>query len=163
MSTHRASWAEYQRLRTTGVNPATAAVLAAGQPPRPDDERAYWRQLARGTPTTLETRTAHATAQRHRRRARSLATRPDAGSMAVDALPTLCEHNVIGVSRRPYLRLRPVALGSTGLSAIALWICSGVISALRRSRAKRTTADRLTSILGRRRAPAKRTSSMKAS
>jgi hypothetical protein len=69
-STDRASWTEYQRLLTTGVNPATAAVLAAGQP-RPDDERAYWRQLARGTPTTPATRAAHATAQRQRRRART--------------------------------------------------------------------------------------------
>jgi hypothetical protein len=67
-STHRASWTEYQRLRTAGVNPTTAAVLTAGRP-RPDDERAYWRQLARGTPTTPATRAAHATAQRQRRRA----------------------------------------------------------------------------------------------
>jgi hypothetical protein len=58
-STHRASWTEYQRLLTAGVNPTTAAVLASGQP-RPDDERAYWRQLA------------HATAQQQRRRAWSL-------------------------------------------------------------------------------------------
>jgi hypothetical protein len=70
LSTYRASWAEYQRLLTAGVNPATAAVLAAGRP-RPDNERAYWRQIARGTPTTPETRAAHAAAQRHRRRARS--------------------------------------------------------------------------------------------
>jgi hypothetical protein len=68
-STDRASWTEYQRLLTAGVTPATAAVLAAGQPPRPDDERAYWRQLARGTPTTPTTRAAHAEAQRRRRRA----------------------------------------------------------------------------------------------
>jgi hypothetical protein len=51
-STHPASWTEHQRLLTAGVNPTTAAVLASGQSPRPDDERAYWRQLARGTPTT---------------------------------------------------------------------------------------------------------------
>jgi hypothetical protein len=70
-STDRASWTEYQRLRTAGVTPATAAVLAAGRP-RPDDERAYWRQLARGTPTTPATRAAHAEAQRHRRGAGSL-------------------------------------------------------------------------------------------
>jgi hypothetical protein len=65
-STDRASWTEYQRLLTAGVTPATAAVLAAGRP-RPDDERAYWRQLARGTPTTPTTRAAHAAAQRQRR------------------------------------------------------------------------------------------------
>jgi hypothetical protein len=65
-SIHRASWTEYQRLRTAGVNPTTAAVLTAGRP-RPDDERAYWRQLARGTPTTPATRAAHAAAQRQRR------------------------------------------------------------------------------------------------
>jgi hypothetical protein len=65
-STDRASWTEYQRLLTAGVNPATAAVLAAGRPRR-DDERAYWRQLARGTPTTAATRAAHAAAQRRRR------------------------------------------------------------------------------------------------
>jgi hypothetical protein len=59
----RASWTEYQRLLTAGVNPTTAAVLAAGRL-RPDDERAYWRQLARGTPTTPATRAA----QRRRRR-----------------------------------------------------------------------------------------------
>ncbi len=68
-STARASWTEYQRLLAAGVNPTTAAVLAAGQP-RPNDERAYWRQLARGTPTTPTTPAAHATAQRQRRRAR---------------------------------------------------------------------------------------------
>jgi hypothetical protein len=67
LSTYRASWAEYQRLRAAGVNPTTAAVLATGRP-RPDNERAYWRQLARGTPTTPTTRAAHAAAQRHRRR-----------------------------------------------------------------------------------------------
>ena len=66
---HRASWTEYQRLLTAGVNPTTAAILATGQP-QPDDEHAYWRQLARGTPTTPTTRAAHATAQRQRRRAR---------------------------------------------------------------------------------------------
>jgi hypothetical protein len=71
LNPHCASWAEYQRLLTAGVNPATAAVLAAGRP-RPDNERAYWRQIARGTPTTPETRAAHAAAQRHRRRARSM-------------------------------------------------------------------------------------------
>jgi hypothetical protein len=65
---HRASWTEYQRLLTAGVNPTTAAILATGQPP-PDNERAYWRQLARGTPTTPETRAAHAAAQRQRRAA----------------------------------------------------------------------------------------------
>jgi hypothetical protein len=70
-STHRASWTEYQRLLTAGVNPTTAAVLASGQP-RPDDERAYWRQLAHRTPTTPATRAAHATAQQQRRRAWSL-------------------------------------------------------------------------------------------
>jgi hypothetical protein len=32
-STDRASWTEYQRLLTAGVTPATAALLAAGQPP----------------------------------------------------------------------------------------------------------------------------------
>ncbi len=68
---HRASWTEYQRLLTAGVNPTTAALLAAGQP-HPDDEHAYWRQLAHHTPTPPETRAAHATAQRQRRRARSL-------------------------------------------------------------------------------------------
>ena len=47
-STDRASWTEYQRLLTAGGNPATATVLAAGRP-RPDDDRANWRQLARGT------------------------------------------------------------------------------------------------------------------
>jgi hypothetical protein len=67
---YRASWAEYQRLLTAGVNPTTAAVLAIGRPP-PEDERAYWRQLAHGTPTTPTTRAAHATAQRQRRRARN--------------------------------------------------------------------------------------------
>jgi hypothetical protein len=67
-NTARASWTEYQRLLTAGVNPTTAALLAAGQP-RPDDERAYWRQLAHRTPTTPTTRAAHATAQRQRRRA----------------------------------------------------------------------------------------------
>jgi hypothetical protein len=66
-SPDRASWAEYQRLRTAGVNPTAAAVLAIGRP-RPDDERAYWRQLAHGTPTTPTTRAAHAAAQRQRRR-----------------------------------------------------------------------------------------------
>jgi hypothetical protein len=80
-SPDRASWTEYQRLLTAGVNPTTAAVLAAGHP-RPDDERTYWRQLAHGIPTTPTTRAAHATAQRQRRRAQSLATRPDAVSMA---------------------------------------------------------------------------------
>ena len=65
---HRASWTEYQRLLTAGVIPATAAVLAAGRP-QPDDERAYWRQLAHGTPTTPATRAAHAAAQRRRRAA----------------------------------------------------------------------------------------------
>jgi hypothetical protein len=65
---HRASWTEYQRLLTAGVNPTTAAILATGQP-HPDDERAYWRQLAHHTPTTPTTRAAHATAQRQRRRA----------------------------------------------------------------------------------------------
>src|SRR3954467_11180472 len=64
----RASWTEYQRLLTAGVNPTTAAILATGQPP-PDDERAYWRQLAHGTPTPPTTRAAHATAQRQRRAA----------------------------------------------------------------------------------------------
>ena len=59
----RASWTEYQRLLTAGVNPTAAAVLASGQP-RADDERAYWRQLARSTPTTPTTRAA---AQRQRR------------------------------------------------------------------------------------------------
>jgi hypothetical protein len=68
-STHRASWTEYQRLLTAGVNPTTAALLAAGQP-RPDDERTYWRQLAHHTPTT---RAAHATAQRQRQRQRRAA------------------------------------------------------------------------------------------
>jgi hypothetical protein len=68
MTTHRASWTEYQRLLTAGVNPTTAALLATGQP-RPDDERAYWRQLAHGIPTTPATRAAHAAAQRQRRRA----------------------------------------------------------------------------------------------
>jgi hypothetical protein len=68
-TTGRASWTEYQRLLTAGVNPTTAAILATGQP-RPDDERAYWRQLAHRTPTTPTTRAAHATAQRQRRRAR---------------------------------------------------------------------------------------------
>jgi hypothetical protein len=67
-STHRASWTEYQRLLTAGVTPTTAALLAAGQP-RPDDERAYWRQLAHRTPTTPTTRAAHAEAQRQRRAA----------------------------------------------------------------------------------------------
>jgi hypothetical protein len=66
--TDRASWTEYQRLLTAGVNPTTAAVLATGRPSRPDDERAYWRQLAHGTPTTPATRAAHAAAQRQRRR-----------------------------------------------------------------------------------------------
>src|SRR3954447_16936562 len=65
---HRASWTEYQRLLTAGVNPTTAAILATGHPP-PDDERAYWRQLAHHTPTTPATRAAHATAQRQRRSA----------------------------------------------------------------------------------------------
>jgi hypothetical protein len=64
----RASWTEYQRLLTAGVNPTAAAVLAAGRL-RPDDERTYWRQLAHGTPTTPATRAAHAAAQRRRRRA----------------------------------------------------------------------------------------------
>jgi hypothetical protein len=68
LRTDRASWAEYQRLLTAGVNPITAAVLATGQP-RPDDEHAYWRQLAHGTPTTPATRAAHAEAQRQRRTA----------------------------------------------------------------------------------------------
>ena len=63
---HRASWTEYQRLLTAGVNPTTAAVLAAGRL-RPDDERTYWRQLAHRTPTTPATRDAHAAAQRQRR------------------------------------------------------------------------------------------------
>jgi hypothetical protein len=67
-STDRASWTEYQRLLTVGVNPATATVLAAGRP-RPDDDRANWRQLAHGTPTTPATRAAHAAAQRRRRAA----------------------------------------------------------------------------------------------
>jgi hypothetical protein len=67
-TTGRASWTEYQRLLTAGVNPTTAAILATGQP-HPDDERAYWRQLAHRTPTTPETRAAHAAAQRQRRRA----------------------------------------------------------------------------------------------
>jgi hypothetical protein len=67
-SIHRASWTEYQRLLTAGVNTTTAAILATGQP-HPDDERAYWRQLAHRTPTTPETRAAHATAQRQRRAA----------------------------------------------------------------------------------------------
>jgi hypothetical protein len=67
-STDRASWTEYQRLLTAGVNPITAAVLASGRP-RPDDERSYWRQLAHRTPTTPTTRAAHATAQRQRRAA----------------------------------------------------------------------------------------------
>jgi hypothetical protein len=80
-NTGRASWTEYQRLLTAGVNPTTAAILATGQP-HPDDEHAYWRQLAHHTPTTPTTRAAHATAQRQRRRAQSLATRPDAVSMA---------------------------------------------------------------------------------
>jgi hypothetical protein len=62
-TTGRASWTEYQRLLTAGVNPTTAAILATGQP-HPDDERAYWRQLAHRTPTTSITRAAHATAQR---------------------------------------------------------------------------------------------------
>ncbi len=65
-TTGRASWTEYQRLLTAGVNPTTAALLATGQP-RPDDEHAYWRQLAHRTPTTPATRAAHATAPRHRR------------------------------------------------------------------------------------------------
>ena len=64
---HRASWTEYQRLLTAGVNPTTAAILATGQP-QPDDERAYWRQLAHRTLTTPTTRAAHAAAQRQRRR-----------------------------------------------------------------------------------------------
>ena len=68
-STNRASWTEYQRLLTAGVNPTTAALLATGQP-RPDDEHAYWRQLAHHTPTTPQTRAAHATAQRQRRAAK---------------------------------------------------------------------------------------------
>ena len=67
-TTGRASWTEYQRLLTAGVNPTTAAILATGQP-HPDDEHAYWRQLAHHTPTTPTTRAAHATAQRQRRRA----------------------------------------------------------------------------------------------
>ena len=67
-SPDRASWTEYQRLLTAGVNPTTAALLATGQPP-PDNERAYWRQLAHHTPTTPQTRAAHATAQRQRRAA----------------------------------------------------------------------------------------------
>ena len=66
-NTARASWTEYQRLLTAGVNPTTAAILATGQP-QPDDERAYWRQLAHSTPTTPTTRAAHAAAQRQRRR-----------------------------------------------------------------------------------------------
>jgi hypothetical protein len=82
--TDRASWTEYRRLLTAGVNPITAAVLATGQP-RPDDERAYWRQLAHRTPTTPEARTAHAAAQRQRRRARSVTSQPNAVSVAVDA------------------------------------------------------------------------------
>jgi hypothetical protein len=73
--TDRASWAEYQRLLTAGVNPTTAAVLATGLPPRPDDERAYWRQLARGLPTTPETCAAHAAVQRQRRSARTSSRR----------------------------------------------------------------------------------------
>jgi hypothetical protein len=68
-SPDRASWTEYQRLLTAGVNPTTAAVLASGRP-RLDDEHTYWRQLAQGLPTTPEARAAHATAQRQRRRAR---------------------------------------------------------------------------------------------
>jgi hypothetical protein len=67
-TTGRASWTEYQRLLTAGVNPTTAAILATGQP-HPDDEHAYWRHLAHGTPTTPTTRAAHATAQRQRRAA----------------------------------------------------------------------------------------------
>jgi len=66
-TTGRASWTEYQRLLTAGVNPTTAAILATGQP-QPDDERAYWRQLAHRTLTTPTTRAAHAAAQRQRRR-----------------------------------------------------------------------------------------------
>jgi hypothetical protein len=57
------------RLRETGGTPVH---LASGQP-RPYDERAYWRQLARGAPTTPTTRAAHTAAptaaQRQRRRA----------------------------------------------------------------------------------------------
>jgi hypothetical protein len=58
---HRASWTEYQRLRTVGLDPTTTAVLTTERP-RPDDERAYWRQLTHHTPTT------RAAAQRQRRR-----------------------------------------------------------------------------------------------
>jgi hypothetical protein len=56
-------------LRETGGTPVH---LASGQP-RPYDERAYWRRLARGAPTTPTTRAAHTAAhtaaQRQRRRA----------------------------------------------------------------------------------------------
>src|SRR3954447_9467781 len=39
---YRASWAEYQRLLTAGVNPTTAAILATGQP-LPDNELRFPR------------------------------------------------------------------------------------------------------------------------
>jgi len=64
---HRAGWAEYLRLIEAGVDEHTAQVLAQLQQPA-DDERAYWRQLWAGVPTTAAARAAHARAQAARRR-----------------------------------------------------------------------------------------------
>lgn len=66
-STSRASWIEYQRLLAAGVRPTAAVILATGAPRPATDETAYWRQLARHQPTTPDTRSAHAAAQRGRR------------------------------------------------------------------------------------------------
>lgn len=58
---------EYQRLLAAGVNAQSATILSRLQR-RPDDERAYWRQLAAGLPRTPEACAAHARAQAERRR-----------------------------------------------------------------------------------------------
>jgi len=65
---HRWGRAEYRRLLAAGVNEDAALVLAQLYM-RQDDERAYWRQLAAGKPSTAATRAAHAQAQRQRRSA----------------------------------------------------------------------------------------------
>jgi hypothetical protein len=62
------SWSEYERLIRAGVNRRAAMVLALGAG-RPEDERAYWRSIARGRRPTPGQCAAHAHAQQARRSA----------------------------------------------------------------------------------------------
>src|SRR3954453_2885467 len=65
--------------------------------------------------------------------------------------------------RRNYRRRRPSADGSTGLATMASRTCSGLMSAMRRSIARRTTAEAVRFARGRRALPAAWTANMKSS